>query len=357
MRLKQVSEGKTKLFVPDLNLYKKKEKAPVFYNPVFSEDRELSVLIFKKFFGKKKVKVADLLCATGARGIKYAHELGFDVTLNDARPSAIKLAEKNAKLNKVKVKTSCNEANKFLLSSEKFDLIDIDPFGSPVYFLSTAFKTIKPRKSMIALSATDLGTLSGYYPKACFSRYGVKAVPTLFKHELGLRNLIACAALQAARQEFGIKPIFAYTHQHYYRIYLEITKPNLKDIGYYLYCEKCGYRKAIGWNNKFDLECICGKKLIVLGPTWIGKLGDYRFMKQIISKFVNAEELQIAEPYYDLHKFAKLLKTKVPKTDKILEKLKKKKFKACRTKLCLQAIKTTAPFKRFLSEILQLKSK
>jgi len=358
MHLTQIIEGKTKLYVPDLKHYTRKEDAPVFYNEVFKEDRDLSVKIFSKFFKEYKTQsdathsqaahVADILCASGARGIRYANECGFEVQLNDASPSAIELVKKNAKLSNVKVKTSANEANRFLLQGEKFDLIDIDPFGSPVKFIETALKAVKPR-GIIALSATDLGTLSGHYPKACFRRYNLVANVTSFRHELGLRNLIGTVALRAMKYGYGIVPIFAYTHQHYYRVYLKIRpqKNALKEVGYYNYCNKCGFWEVVGILKDADTTCKCGNKLQKLGPTWIDKLGDYEFMKYINSEFVNADELKIKEPYYDLHFFGKKYKIKIPKTNKVIEKLKEKGYKATKTLLCGHALKTNAPFDVF----------
>jgi len=342
MHLSKITEGSTQLFVPDLKVYKRKEDAPVFYNSVFTSDRDLSILIFKKYF--KKALVADILCATGARGIRYANELKFDVVLNDASPSAIELVKKNAKLNKVKVKTNVGSANKFLLSSNKFNLIDIDPFGSPVKFIKDSLKKIKLR-GILAISATDLGTLSGRYPKRCLERYGIEANKTIFSHELGIRNLIASVQIEAVKQKLNVEPIFAYVHEHYYKLYLKVSKfKKLNNLGYYMYCEKCGYRKAVSLFQGASLKCKCKNKLIYVGPTWVEKLGDSKFMKQIPHHFVNTEELDIKEPYYDLHKLAKLRKKMVTKTSTVIEKLNKKGYKACKTNLCRHGIKTNAPF-------------
>ena len=113
--LKTVKEGSTILSVPSPEEYEDPAHGPVFYNPKMEFDRSLSVRVLNELL-EEGMKIADILTGTGARAIRYANEgKNFEVWANDVQPSAIKMCEKNADLNKVKVKTSVDEANHFLL--------------------------------------------------------------------------------------------------------------------------------------------------------------------------------------------------------------------------------------------------
>ena len=61
-----------------------------------------------------------------------------------------------------------------LLSENRFDYIDIDPFGSPVGFVDSAMRSIK-NGGVVACTATDTAALCGVYPRVCQRRYG--AIP------------------------------------------------------------------------------------------------------------------------------------------------------------------------------------
>src|SRR3989344_538722 len=221
--LTQTTEGTTRLLVPDLVKYKQPEFAPVFYNPRMKADRDVSVALLPHLL-KRKARVLDLLCGLGARSVRYARECGFSVTANDVQPSAVALARKNALLNKVKLKSSVSEANKFLIDhkDDKFDCVDIDPFGSPAEFVQNAFQALQPKNSVLAVTATDLGALSGGYPEAGFRKYALVARESPFLHELGVRNLIAYCYEQAARQDLIVVPVMSYYNKHYYRVFLKL---------------------------------------------------------------------------------------------------------------------------------------
>ena len=168
MKTKQIIEGKTKLIVPDFQGIP--EEGDVFYNPKMTTNRSISSFLLNAIYEKKdKARIADVMCGLGARAVRYATEGNeFDVFANDIQPSAIKLCEENAKLNGVDVTTSILEANVFMMQNKysKFDFVDIDPFGSPAPFLNSAMHCIDPVGGIIGMTATDIGTLAGVYPKA-----------------------------------------------------------------------------------------------------------------------------------------------------------------------------------------------
>jgi len=357
IKLRQIVEGKTKLLVPDLSVYRLPEHAPVFYNPAMKADRDVSVLMLKSLL-QKKAKVADILSGLGARAVRYANEGGFDVYANDIQPSAVKLAGRNAKLNKVRIHSSVKDANLFLLENkyDKFDCIDIDPFGSPIQFLNSAMRAIHPNDSLLCVTATDIGVLSGNYPTACFRKYFIKAGKTSFAHELGVRNLITAVFREGAKYNFSVEPLLTYANMHYYRTFLKITggrkttNREIRNIGYIGYCKKCEYRETFPLFEAIPGKCICGQPLDYFGPTWISKISDKSFLEKIkgYNQIIDAayEEADMPHLHYDIHALVRTAKKKdVPKLDKLIENLEDMGYRAVKTQFSPFGLKTNADHK------------
>ncbi len=363
IKLKEITEGKTRLFVPDLSVYKSPEKAPVFYNPVMKTDRDISMIVLKSCL-KKKSKVADIMSGLGARATRYANEGKFDVYANDIQPSAVRLIKRNAKLNKVKIHASVNDANLFLLESryDKFDCIDIDPFGSPGIFLNSAMRAISPKSGLLCVTATDIGVLSGNYPTACFRKYFIKADRTSFEHELGIRNLITVVFREASKYNFSLEPLLSYGNMHYYRTFLRViggrkrVNRDLKSIGYVVYCKKCEYRQTYSLFDSLPEKCHCGQELEAMGPTWIANISDKNFLESIRYENGLLESCYIEADmpylYYDTHALAKVGKKKdVPNLEKIIEKLSDAGYKTVKTQFSPRGFKTNAPFKEIVKAV------
>ncbi|MFQ5891611.1 MAG: tRNA (guanine(10)-N(2))-dimethyltransferase, partial [Candidatus Methanofastidiosia archaeon] len=132
MELVEFREGKARILAPKFE--KLTSRAKVFYNPEMSFDRDLSSLLISS--SADRLEVCDALSGTGIRGIRYALECKSKVHLNDLNPKSYKLIKENLKLNNIEAEVSNIDAN-ILLREIKFDVVDIDPFGSPVYYLDS----------------------------------------------------------------------------------------------------------------------------------------------------------------------------------------------------------------------------
>ena len=86
-----------------------------------------------------------------------------------------------------------------------YDLIDIDSFGSPTPFVSTALWAIK-LGGLLYLTSTDGRTTGGHAIEKSIQIYGACARSHPAVHEQGLRLLIGCAAQKAAERGFHIQP-------------------------------------------------------------------------------------------------------------------------------------------------------
>src|SRR3989338_5496254 len=251
-----VNEGSAKLGIPKAEKISK--KMDVFYNPVMSLNRDISVLLLNSI-NKSSMQIADPLAATGVRSIRFLKELYRNkikkIYINDNNRSAVKLIKKNLKLNDIKIKNgiiiSNKDANLFILNSTGFDYIDIDPFGSPNFMLDAACKRLA-RGGILAVTATDTSALCGTFPKACIRKYWALPKKGPIMHETGLRILIRKIQLIAAQYGKALIPVFSYSKEHYMRVFLKNLKGKEKADG---------ILKLHGMSNG-------------VGPMWLGSLWE-----------------------------------------------------------------------------------
>ena len=289
-----IKEGKVQVLVPKLAAYSvvpsdyTPSKAPVFYNPVMEFNRDLTILAFKAFQHKfdREISICEPFTSQGIRGIRFAAEIeGVSrVLLGDINTRAIELANYNVKLNKLEDKISLKhkDANCVLSCNaspkKRFDIIDIDPFGTPVPYLDSAFRALK-NKGLLAATATDLAPLCGVHAKACLRKYGGKPMRTEYCHELAVRLLAGCMVFLAAKHDIGIRILFSHSTDHYIRVYIKIAygcqkaDESLKNTGYILHCFSCMHREPVNQIFARNTQCPeCNGKMEYAGPLWIGNI-------------------------------------------------------------------------------------
>lgn len=290
MRLVEHAEGKTKLLVPSVSLTQDPPpRSPVFFNPAASLNRDVSVAITSATGGST---FCDSMAGVGARGVRVANEVeGVDeVTLVDFNPDALKAARRAAALNGVlrKCKFSISETSAFLFSrygkEQRFDYVDVDPFGTPVRQLPAALAATSDG-GVLSVTATDTAVLCGVYPRVAVRRYGSAPLNNHFHHETGIRILVAAIARQGAILEVGVEPVAAHSSRHYVRVFLRVragaTKADsaLRNLGYVAWCPNCSHTwpstEAVGSCEK------CGKRTKVAGPLWLGGLTDERMLPSV----------------------------------------------------------------------------
>lgn len=356
MELVVRKEGKIKFFVP----YEEKltKKNIVFFNPHMEVSRDISVAVAKvvnpqHFF--------DALAGSGVRGLRIAEEVGCSVTLNDSNPKAVELIKKNAELNSIEVAVRNMDAN-LLMMQEKYDFVDIDPFGPPVKFLCSAMKAVRD-KGILAVTATDTSALCGTYPQACRRKYDSVSLRTDYYNELGLRILLGYVARSALRYDIGIQPLFSHCTRHYFRVYVRVRRSRkaanntLKNILYVSHCFKCLSR---GYHTLSEIQpsCLCGSRLQSAGPLWSAAFADTSFCAALIQQLreesflrLNEEmklidsimgEQDITLPYYDIHKFFGVLGAPVLSFDEIFSRLRGGGFSVARTHFSGVGIRTNA---------------
>ncbi|RLE57694.1 MAG: tRNA (guanine(10)-N(2))-dimethyltransferase [Thermoprotei archaeon] len=380
VNLVKITEGLVELFIPDLSKFSDGRRiepcwAPVFYNPRMVMNRDISVLAISYFakLKKRNITVCEPLSATGVRGLRYAKEVPSveKVVLNDIDFRAYKLILLNTKVNNLEDKVEVhNEDANILLHTytkrgERFDVVDIDPFGSPVPFTDAAIRAVRGR-GLLCLTATDLAPLLGVYPKACLRKYGAIPLRTDFSPEIGVRIMLGYLAREAAKHELGIKPLLAYIRQHYMRVFVEIltgassSNKALQELGYLLFCRSCLWRALEKGHVPRTLVCPnCGSKLEVAGPLWCGPIFDRDFVrglladyesraymrKKELTKFLSTivSEVEVNEVFYTTSELASRYRVQEPSVSDVVEKLRELGYKACRTHFSSKGFRTDAP--------------
>ena len=65
----------------------------------------------------------------------------------------------------------------------RFDVIDLDPYGSPAEFLDGAVQSVSDG-GMLAVTCTDMAVLCGNHSEACYAKYGSMSLKGKFCHEM-----------------------------------------------------------------------------------------------------------------------------------------------------------------------------
>lgn len=346
-----VTEGKAHVLVPRLSAFKKQasdyapSKAPVFYNPVMELNRDIAVLAFRVYQRKmnRNIKVCEPLTSTGIRAVRFATEIqGIkEVVASDINTQAYQLALRNVQINGLEtiVKMKRVDANCLLSSHgaprKRFDIVDVDPFGSPVPYLDSAVRALR-NHGVLAATATDLAPLCGVHANACIRKYGGKPLRTEYCHELAVRLLAGCIVATAAKQDIGVDLLFSHSADHYIRVYAKIhygakkADAAVKRMGYILHCFNCLHRETT--QRPFDMrieKCPeCGSKMDWAGPLWLGKIFNKTFCELMTQenrhvalrhslKITNllslaTEEADAPATYYVLDKISNKLSLPVP---------------------------------------------
>ncbi|EMS57358.1 putative N(2),N(2)-dimethylguanosine tRNA methyltransferase 1 [Triticum urartu] len=212
--------------------------------------------------------VLEALAASGLRSLRYAREvdgLGKVVALDNDKAS-IEACKRNIKFNGAsaisKVEAHLADARVYMLTHPKeFDVVDLDPYGSPSIFLDSAVQAVADG-GLLMCTATDLAVLCGTNGEVCYSKYGSYPVKGKYCHEMALRILLACI------ESLG----------------RTVTKNN-------------SLKHAPGIGPVVPQECSdCGKKFNVGGPIWSAPIHDQDW---VLSTLTDVRQMKDRYPAYN----------------------------------------------------------
>ncbi|TVU30739.1 hypothetical protein EJB05_22375 [Eragrostis curvula] len=403
-----IREGRAEIFADESN--------SVFYNKAQVNNRDISIAVLRSFISKrreehatrstkggpkdpllsehdknKEPRVLEALAASGLRAIRYALEVDGigEVIATDNNEVAIEACKKNidhnSSLASSKVVPHLADARVYMLTHPKeFDVVDLDPYGSPALFLDSAVQCVADG-GILMCSATDMAVLAGGNAEVCFSKYGSYPLKGKHCHEMALRILLACIESHAIRYKRYIVPIISVHMDFYIRVFVRIftsastVKRSPLKLSHVYQCTGCDsfHLQNIGRiNSKVDKRNIvlpnfspavlgdcseCGHKFVMGGPIWSDPIHDKEWAASILSNIhamsdaypayqkISAiltsvsEELPDAPLFVNLHNLCAILKCTNPTLDMLHSVIRNAGYQISGSHVDPLALKTDAP--------------
>ncbi len=354
------SEGKARVsYNPD-----------TFINPIARPTRDIGIAIAKlEGSNREEFRALDATGGTGIRGIRYWLEAGIkDVTILEINKKAYNTAKRNAAKNCPAAKVINTSIQEFAnCSRERFDLIDLDPFGGIVPYVYDIMKMARDN-SLLFVTSTDSAVLCGAHYKACIKLYGAVPLHNELCHEVGLRILTGYVIRIAASFNFGVEVLAGFFYKHYMRMHMKLhygsseASKSIDSLGFAGYCNDCGHRGLYkGIAPKAHTCPECGAELTLSGPLYIGKLKDNSLLNAVegliekegmakesadlVKKLVDELDVPL---YYSVPKITKSLKRGSLSPARLIEALHDAGFSTSGSHMGPEYIKTDADMKHIM---------
>ncbi|ROT40579.1 TRM-domain-containing protein [Sodiomyces alkalinus F11] len=281
---------------------------------------------------RPRFTILDALSATGLRALRYSHELPFvtSVTANDLTKSATESIQLNAKHNKLgdKIQVSHDDAIAHMYrriaddlsqrdargrpgKKNKYDVIDLDPYGTAAPFLDAAVQAVRNDGGLLCITCTDGSHWAGHsYVEKSFSLYGASPIKGMHSHEVGLRIILHTVANIAARYGLAVEPLLSLSIDFYCRIFVRV-RHNPQAVSFLggktmlLYqCAGCSawetqplvrtrlhpkkkegyfFKHGLAQGPTVDAKCRhCGSTMHVGGPLYGGPIHDQGFVRRML---------------------------------------------------------------------------
>lgn len=379
MKAKIINEGDVKINVPlpdDLSKFPP-SSASIFFNPEMELNRDITVASISGFVRQKEldpasVSYVDTMAATGIRGIRMAAEVGLRCHLNDWNANAFQLIRENIKCNRLDDLCTAGRQNaNTLLYQKSFDIVDIDPFGSPATFLDAGARSVR---KLLCITATDTAPLCGAHLKAGMRKYAAVPLNTEYHREMGTRILLGAVIRALARQDKGMNVLLAHATRHYVRLYVEVINrvqaadACIQEMGFIHHCFHCGFRSwQYGLVPQTVSGCpLCTRTLKGGGPMWLGTIQEPDFCRFVLDELDSRkpgkweqaarivslcrDEINIPT-YYDHHWHSRKLNISPGPIHDLIASLRSAGFRASRTHFSGTGFKTDAGLEK-IHEIL-----
>ncbi|XP_041276569.1 TRMT1-like protein [Onychostruthus taczanowskii] len=318
------------------------QKTDSYFNPKMKLNRQLIFCALAVLAGERKpIECLDAFGATGIMGLQWAKHLrsSVKVTINDCNENSVTMIKENCHLNKMKVKLNIREEDNdetvgngeensdtievtkmdanVVMHLRSFDFIHLDPFGTSVNYLDSAFRNVR-NLGIVSLTSTDTSSLYAKAQHVALRHYGCNIVRTEYYKELAARVVIAAVTRAAARCNKGIEVLLAVALEHFVLVVVRVLRgptpadDSAKKVRYLIHCQWCEERvfqkegNMVEENPYQQLPCDChgsmpGKTAVLLGPLWSGPLFNTGFLRRMLLEAVQ----------YGLDEAQPLLKTLV----------------------------------------------
>ncbi|KAF3852859.1 hypothetical protein F7725_006214 [Dissostichus mawsoni] len=251
---------------------------------------------------ERGLRVLEGLSASGLRSVPGLKS----VTANDFSSKAAALIARNAEYNGVQhlLSASCRDASMLMYEmrgrKDRYDVIDLDPYGSPSAFLDAAVQ------SAVGVTCTDMAVMAGNNTETCYSKYGSVSIKAKYCHEMALRIILHSVDQRAGVYQRYIKPLLCVSVDFYIRVFLRVftgqvtVKNSVSKQALVYNCVGCGSfhlqrmgrRTTNGKHMKYSSatgppvgpHCdICGQRHQLGGPIWAEPIHDLDFVQKVLS--------------------------------------------------------------------------
>ncbi|XP_042304454.1 tRNA (guanine(26)-N(2))-dimethyltransferase isoform X2 [Sceloporus undulatus] len=336
------------------------------------------------------LRVLEALAASGLRSIRFAKEVPglHSVVTNDFSSKAVELITQNVQLNDVGhlVTPSLSDARMLMYQSkvdkELFDIIDLDPYGSPSTFLDAAVQAVS-EGGLLCVTCTDMAVMAGNSGETCYSKYGAMSIKARFCHEMALRIILHSLDLRANCYQRYIVPLLSVSVDFYIRVFVRVftgqskVKASASKQALVYNCVGCGsfhiqrLGKMANNGNNVNYKAACGppvgpscehchQRHQLAGPLWAEPLHDVGFVQQVLSavgsnpgRFQTSqriqgilsmvlEELNDVPLYYTLDNLSKTVHCSSPSLLQFRSALLHAGYRVSLSHACKSAIKTDA---------------
>ncbi|XP_056426291.1 tRNA (guanine(26)-N(2))-dimethyltransferase isoform X2 [Hyla sarda] len=336
------------------------------------------------------LRVLEGLAASGLRSIRFATEVpGLQsIVANDFSASAVELIKRNIQFNSVEhlVTASYSDARILMYNKmgkhDRFNVIDLDPYGSPAMFLDAAVQSVS-EGGLLCVTCTDMAVLAGNSGETCYGKYGSMSLKSRFCHEMALRILLHSLDLHANCYQRYIVPLLCVSADFYIRVFVRVytgqakVKMSASKQAMVYNCVGCGTfhlqrmgrAVAQGNNMKFSAgtgppvgtNCeFCHQKHQVGGPIWAEPLHDVAFVQKVLAasernpkRFKTADRIEgmlsmVTEElniplYYTMDNLSSTVRCNTPSLLQFRSALLNADYKVSLSHACQNAIKTDAP--------------
>jgi tRNA (guanine26-N2/guanine27-N2)-dimethyltransferase len=254
-----------------------------FFRPESRPSRDYGVLLARHLGAAGPVRMLDAMAGCGIRGLRCAVEGGIhSLWSNDADPDRLPLLEANLSACPVamELRLSSHTAQHLLAGClqrcQRFELVDLDAFGSPAALLPLALEAVA-MDGVLYLASSDGRSPTGHDRPAALRHFGAAARAHPASWELALRLQLGAIARAAWALGRGIEPLLSFSEGRTFRTAVRLLpRPSAGEeawLGLLAHCHGCGDQqqqsllRLRGW-----AECSCASPLAVSGPLWLGPL-------------------------------------------------------------------------------------
>ncbi|XP_036389908.1 tRNA (guanine(26)-N(2))-dimethyltransferase [Megalops cyprinoides] len=340
---------------------------------------------------ERGLRVLEGLAASGLRSVRFALEVpGLQsVTANDCSARAAALIARNAQYNGVShlLQASQRDASMLMYEArgrkERYDVIDLDPYGSPAPFLDAAVQAVS-EGGLLCVTCTDMAVMAGNSGETCYSKYGSISIKAKYCHEMALRIILHSLDQRAGVYQRYIEPLLSVSVDFYIRVFVRVhtgqamVKNSASKQALVYNCVGCGSfhlqrmgkRISQGKHMKYSAatgppigpNCEhCGHRHQLGGPMWAEPLHNTQFVQKVLSAVSGnpsrfgtsrriegmlsmvTEELEDVPLYYTLDSLSSTVHCNTPPLLQFRSALLHAGFRVSLSHACKNALKTDAP--------------